>query len=36
MPASVLRAGVAVAGLAIAIKLGAAAYGHAAAPSRPN
>ncbi|HEX6857668.1 MAG TPA: sulfite exporter TauE/SafE family protein [Streptosporangiaceae bacterium] len=36
MPVPVLRAGVAVAGLAIAIKLGAAAYGHAAAPSRPN
>ena len=34
MPARVLRAGVAVVGLAIAIKLGAAAYGHAAAPSR--
>jgi uncharacterized protein len=36
MPARVLRAGVAAAGLVIAIKLGAAAYGHAAAPSRPN
>jgi uncharacterized membrane protein YfcA len=34
MPATVLRAGVAAAGLVIAIKLGAAAYGHAAAPSR--
>jgi hypothetical protein len=34
MPAPVLRAGVAAAGLVIAIKLGAAAYGHAAAPSR--
>ena len=33
MPALVLRVGVAAAGLAIAIKLGAAAYGHAAAPS---
>ena len=29
----VLRIGVAAAGLAIAMKLGAAAYGHAAAPS---
>ena len=34
MPARVLRVGVAAVGLAIAIKLGAAAYGHAAAPSR--
>ena len=34
MPALVLRVGVAAAGLVIAIKLGAAAYGHAAAPSR--
>lgn len=34
LPARVLRIGVAAAGLAIAIKLGAAAYGHAAAPSR--
>jgi len=34
MPAPLLRAGVAAAGLVIAIKLGAAAYGHAAAPSR--
>jgi hypothetical protein len=34
MPAPVLRAGVAAAGLVIAVKLGAAAYGHAAAPSR--
>jgi len=34
MPARVLRAGVAAAGLVVAIKLGAAAYGHAAAPSR--
>jgi uncharacterized membrane protein YfcA len=33
LPARVLRIGVAAAGLAIAIKLGAAAYGHAAAPS---
>ena len=33
MPAPLLRAGVAAAGLVIAIKLGAAAYGHAAAPS---
>lgn len=34
MPARVLRDGVAAAGLVVAIKLGAAAYGHAAAPSR--
>jgi uncharacterized membrane protein YfcA len=34
LPARVLRVGIAAAGLAIAIKLGAAAYGHAAAPSR--
>jgi uncharacterized membrane protein YfcA len=34
MPALVLRVGVGAAGLVIAIKLGAAAYGHAAAPSR--
>jgi uncharacterized membrane protein YfcA len=33
LPAPVLRVTVAVAGLAIAVKLGAAAYGHAAAPS---
>jgi len=33
LPARVLRIGVAAVGLAIAIKLGAAAYGHAAAPS---